>query len=66
MRIADIDHVLEKLVVHGRWIPCNPDSDVRFYCSECETEISTSWDYDCDEMWSFCPSCGAKMDGGNQ
>lgn len=49
-------------VVHGRWIPCDPDSDVRFYCSECETEISTSWDYDCDAMWSFCPNCGAKMD----
>lgn len=49
-------------VVHARWIPCEPDSDVRFYCSECETEISTSWDYDCDAMWNFCPHCGARMD----
>lgn len=51
-------------VVHGRWIPCDPDSDVRFYCSECGTEISTSWDYDCDEMWNGCPHCLARMDGG--
>lgn len=50
-------------VVHGRWIPCEPDSDVRFYCSECGTEISTSWDYDCDEMWNGCPHCLARMDG---
>ena len=47
--------------VHGRWVPCDPDSDVRFYCSECETEISTSWDYDQPEMWNFCPNCGADM-----
>lgn len=51
-------------VVHGKWIPCDPDSDVRFYCSECGTEISTSWDYDCDEMWNGCPHCLARMDGG--
>lgn len=50
-------------VVHAKWIPCDPDSDVRFYCSECGTEISTSWDYDCDEMWNGCPHCLARMDG---
>lgn len=48
---------------HGRWMPTIPDSDVRFFCSECETEISTSWDYEADEMWSYCPRCGAKMKG---
>ena len=50
-------------VKHGRWIPSDPDSDVWFYCSECETEIFTSWDYDEAEMWNFCPNCGARMDG---
>lgn len=50
-------------VVRAKWIPCDPDSDVRFYCSECGTEISTSWDYDCDEMWNGCPHCLARMDG---
>ena len=47
-------------VKHGRWV--SDDSDVLFHCSECETQISTSWDYDCDEMWNYCPHCGAKMD----
>lgn len=50
-------------VRHGKWKPTEPDSDVRFFCSECETEISTSWDYDNAEMWRYCPNCGAKMDG---
>ena len=50
-------------VRHGEWEPVDLDSDVRFFCSECETVISTSWDYDSAEMWSYCPNCGAKMDG---
>ena len=48
----------------GRWIPVDPDSDVWFSCSECEVKISTSWNYDVDSGWNFCPCCGAKMDGG--
>ena len=47
-------------VVHGRWI--SDEGDVLFHCSECETQISTSWDYD-DLQWDYCPNCGAKMDG---
>ena len=45
---------------HGRWI--SDEGDVLFHCSECETQISTSWDYD-DLNWNYCPNCGAKMDG---
>ncbi len=48
-------------VVHGRWV--SDEGDVLFHCSVCETQISTSWDYDCDEMWNFCPHCGADMRG---
>lgn len=48
-------------VRHGRWV--SDEVDVLFHCSVCETQISTSWDYDCDEMWNYCPKCGAKMDG---
>ena len=47
-------------VVHGQWI--SDEGDVLFHCSECETQISTSWDYD-DLQWNYCPNCGAKMDG---
>lgn len=46
-------------VRHGRWI--SDESDVLFHCSLCETQISTSWDYD-DLHWDYCPNCGAKMD----
>ena len=45
-------------VVHGHWV--SDEGDVLFHCSECETQISTSWDYD-DLQWNYCPSCGAEM-----
>jgi hypothetical protein len=48
-------------VVHGRWV--SDKADILFHCSECETQISTDWDYD-DLIWNYCPNCGAKMDGG--
>ena len=48
-------------VVHGEWI--SDEGDVLFHCSECETQISTSWNYD-DLHWNYCPNCGAKMDNG--
>ena len=46
-------------VVQGHWV--SDEGDVLFHCSECETQISTSWDYD-DLLWNYCPSCGALMD----
>ena len=46
-------------VVHGRWV--SDQADILFHCSECETQISTDWDYD-DLIWNYCPNCGAKMD----
>ena len=45
-------------VVHGRWV--SDEGDVLFHCSECDTQISTSWDYD-DLLWNYCPNCGANM-----
>ena len=49
-------------VRHGRWI--SVEADVRFRCSLCDCEVSTSWDYEQDGMFDYCPCCGAKMDGG--
>lgn len=46
-------------VKHGEWI--SDDADILFHCSECETQVSTSWDYESD--WGYCPNCGARMDG---
>lgn len=54
-RTADVEPVR-----HGKWI--SVDSDVIFECSECGTEVSTSWDYDDPDMFTYCPNCGAKMD----
>lgn len=47
-------------VVHARWV--SDEGDILFHCSECETQISTSWDYD-DLHWNYCPNCGASMRG---
>ena len=58
--ISDTPTVDAVPVVHGHWK--SVDSDVVFECSNCACEVSTSWDYDQDEMWSYCPHCGAKMD----
>lgn len=46
----------------GHWLPV--ESDVIFACSNCENTVSTSRDYEnSDDMFSFCPYCGARMDG---
>lgn len=48
-------------VVHGEWI--SVEGDVIWKCSICDAEISTSWDYENEDMFKYCPCCGAKMDG---
>lgn len=49
-------------VVHGRWV--NSDIDGMLTCSNCKGCDTTS-DYLMDTGFSFCPNCGAKMDGGD-
>ena len=45
-------------VVHGRWVQHNQSEEV-FVCSECRLNIATF-----EMRWlSYCPNCGAKMDG---
>jgi hypothetical protein len=48
-------------VVHGEWV--SVCGDVIWKCSICDAEISTSWDYENEDMFKYCPCCGAKMDG---
>lgn len=50
-------------VRRGRWV--SDEADILFHCSECETQVSTNWDYE-DLQWNYCPNCGAKMDGGKE
>lgn len=56
--IMDEPTVDAEEVIYGHWV--SDEGDVLFHCSECETQISTSWDYD-DLNWNYCPSCGASM-----
>ena len=62
--IANAPTIEAEPVRHGRWV--SDEADILFHCSVCETQISTSWDYDCDEMWNYCPHCGARMDGDTE
>lgn len=48
-------------VIHGQWL--SVESDVIFACSNCGNTVSTNWDYEnSNDMFSYCPNCGAKMD----
>ena len=50
-------------VVHGRWISA-PHKLARV-CSVCNRDEPYKFaDIDAD-VYDYCPSCGAKMDGGN-
>ena len=57
-------------VVHGRWLHTEEplgwkDVDC-MECSACHDSWIIEEDYCFDDMplWNYCPSCGAKMDGG--
>ena len=64
-------------VLHGRWIfgkdlPYSwgqiPKNKYHLYCSECLEQAfnrSEDNDPDFDVDTSYCPNCGAKMDGGD-
>ena len=56
MPFADVEEVK-----HAEWR--SVVGDVIFACSNCDAEVSTSWDYENDGMFDYCPCCGAKMDG---
>ena len=43
------------LVVHGRWLYVDTDTEQFFLCNRCKKK----------EYWesNYCPNCGARMDG---
>lgn len=45
------------LVVHGRWLCVDTDTEQFLLCNRCKKK--EYWESD------YCPSCGAKMDGGS-
>lgn len=57
-------------VVHGRWVKMTgmmpPEYHGHYECSECQWHMKglrNSWTR--EEELSYCPGCGARMDGGN-
>jgi len=57
-------------VVHGRWIEQeDPMLDVYYTCSVCKEDfyIETTGYTEKDMfLYTYCPNCGARMDGGNE
>lgn len=57
-------------VRHGRWLhteePLGWEDVDCMECSACHDSWIIEEDYCFDDMplWNYCPSCGAKMDGG--
>lgn len=63
-RLPAVDEVP---VVHARWNRKGENAvfDVEWECGKCGCGISTSGIFTPQASgWNFCPSCGAKMDGG--
>lgn len=66
--LDEIDAVIEKapavddveVVRHGEWI--GHGSRTTLKCSECGKWQPAYY----HAPWSYCPNCGAKMDGGKQ
>lgn len=48
----------ESLRPVARWEPVDPERDIEFKCSNCESVISTDWDG--SEYFEYCPYCGAR------
>jgi DNA-directed RNA polymerase subunit RPC12/RpoP len=66
-RAADALSVDAVEVVHGEWDVITDDCtfDVIYQCSVCKEEFVTNDGTPAENLWHYCPNCGAKMDGGN-
>ena len=48
----------------GRWIENDSGwGDIYYCCSVCDAAICTIEGDIADQMWNYCPECGARMDG---
>ena len=53
-----VEYGQDAVVGQAYWVA--DEDDVLFHCSECGTQVSTSWDYE-DLEWNYCPNCGKHM-----
>lgn len=60
--VSDVLNALNvQPVKRGRWFHINDEGIV--YCSECNNEAYWDTDYG-QQLFDYCPCCGARMDGG--
>lgn len=75
--ITAIQYFVEKMpaadvapVVHGRWIEQeDPCGDPYYTCSACKDDFYIEMTGAVEKdlfLYSYCPSCGAKMDGKDE
>lgn len=65
--IEDAHAVDAAPVVHGEWIEKEDwgVDDYYYTCSACGEDFVTIDGTPSENLWNYCPNCGAKMDGGN-
>ena len=53
---------------HGEWTTIEDDwnEETIYKCSVCKEEFVTIDGTPPENLWNYCPCCGAKMDGGNE
>lgn len=54
-------------VVHGEWVTLEDDwtLDTIYQCSVCKEEFVTIDGTPAENLWNYCPHCGAKMMDGD-
>ena len=58
-----IPTVEAKPVVHGHWIEQEDGNlDTYYTCSSCKEDFYLIAGTPCENLYNYCPSCGAKMD----
>ena len=56
-------------VVHGDWTIIDDEYNMEtiYQCSVCKEDFVTiDGETPQENLWNYCPNCGAKMDGGNE
>ena len=61
--IEDMPAVEAKPVVHAHWIEQEDGNlDTYYTCSSCKEDFDLIAGTPCENLYNYCPNCGAKMD----
>ena len=61
--IEDAPTIDAKPVLHGRWVVLDECANAGAYCSVCHKKVYKECYGNCKMKSTYCPNCGAKMDG---